>query len=248
MKFSNFVCALAVDGVCNITTVLPPDESGISLASWQYGGWKINNCDLTQVQTLIAALDRISNGMPAVISEAGRGSLSPIFRMFFQDNSDPSSIQDIYRKIGAGGPLQRLKQDGQLGYKEPELTCSWPDDWTATWYERCLTHHAGASTEEEGGYTILCSAYWQMAYPSANVTRPPSCPTTTNNTHALPHNSYLVQTKVATVLHELWHQYTYNTTADQFRPEVYHMDECAALPQSKSRRNANNYAFFAASK
>ena len=237
-----FTCAFLAGGLCNIKQLASTEQQGSSI-TYQYENWRITNCSPQQTQGVITAVDQISGRMPDVLKEAALGSDSDTYKIFFKLSSRSATIQRVFQQIGKGDQVICDNEVGEKVYKTPEFVCVQPNDWTAYYWLRCGERNAGGTSFKGQPYVVLCPNFWSKGYPGVSATEQPTCPVADDEGH-LPNDSKMVQVKAATVLHELWHLYTGH---NQRSPELYGLRDCSGLLVADAIRNANNFAFFAAS-
>ena len=181
------------------------------------------------------------------------------FRIFFKDNRELPVVQKVFTDMAVGERVKKDSGSHTLQSAPPEFFCAKSTDFTARYWDECRSNDYNALTFDDQPYILLCPGFWEDLYPiledenhntgndSSKMAEPPACPSfaidAPGSFSSLPDNDWLVENKLAIMIHELSHLYTVN----QVVPERYAMRDCAGLTSTKAAHNANNYAFYAMS-
>ena len=238
-----FNCSLLATGLCNLTNV-PYDISGNVVSSYQYSKWKISNCTPEQTQIVITNLDWMGQSLPLVNQALQLSTNTAPYKIFFKSNRELPLIQRVFNSMTSGEEVEVDSESHTLHSAPPEFFCVTSNDFTDRFLDVCAKEDLDASMFKDEPFIMLCPRFWDSLWPAidGNMTVP-TCPDLTGGS-LLPENDWMLESKMAIMIHELSHLYTPN----QIVPELYTMRDCAALSAAKAARNANNYTFFAMSK
>ena len=134
---------------------------------------------------LRALLSQIYNNLQAVIADASLGTASRHgYAAFFEDNSQTSFVQGVYRNIANGGPVPIGTARGRttnplVNLGLPTIVCITADNLAVAGIMQCCDKGIGAGVQ--GNLVAVCPSFWAlgMSFPAKSLLMYPcrSCKT-----------------------------------------------------------------------
>ena len=221
----------------------------------QDGLFSISNCG-----AMTAEVSALVNNLPHIllpaIQDVSLPTSSDAYTTFFKDSAFASYVHNILYNISTGAPLPSNAASAPAA--SPVIFCLTGPGQVIEgsqerpgqdFYSKCLERNAFAMArvEQSAAHLIfICPRFWtQPAIPGMSSTG--TC------LKVLPHfnrfagdGGRFLSYRIWVLLHELAHQYIFETRGTEV--DVYPVNECAGLDAVAAVENAQNYAFYVASK
>ena len=159
---------------------------------------------------------------------------SPVYKAFL-NGVDANDVKALFGQISAGANIEL--PNGHLA--RPTIVCI-NNHMEPLWSE-CKQGHRSASAAENTQWIFLCPIFWLVLLPAPLSFHCGSVDSTSKSIEG----PDMTQTQYTVLVHELVHLYLGKA---KLKPEVYHINDCLALPASQAAINPQNYALYAASK
>ena len=206
------------------------------------GPYSIINCG-DKARIVSANLKNARRVAEKARASSAYGVKSPYgFKALFKSDHSRKVVADVYTDIAQGTRYPPWRSDNAT--QAPSLFCVNDHDprLPANLRFNCAISEAFILATHPS-VIFLCQFWWDLP------AKPTACPRRVlfgSTIHFSSNGSELVSYRAGSLIHELAHLYIYpSQRLGTIWQEVYRLDECIALNQARSLKNAENYALFA---
>ena len=213
------------------------------------GNYQIAFCGAgpgSQAAQLQILLPQVWNNLILLRSDLDRGTKSPAFDAFFKTNNSLETVTKVFASIALGLPILVPPRDGNPGsqFVLPTFLCispSLPIYDIETLVADCKSNsERPIMTIDNSEIILICPSFFDLDDGPSRA----DCPRLRVNT-LFPNDARLVTNKYAALIHELAHIYSPSSPAAGSK-ETYKVMDAVKLSASRSLKNPNSYALYAA--